>query len=638
MIAIRAHVCAGFQVALIIPYHLTSCRRKTTYVCCTAGQVDAVPNDDGDHFCSKKQFEVHHRNGKAIVVDLSLNGTFMFDDKGVAAQANFKTIAQERKWVAEQHPNPRLAKGKERILINGDVLFFRLSHTLSDLTQFVFSMGAGEHSDTSDGENSPKVSVPSGMNATGVRQYSDEDDDEDDWAPLPNLFGNEAQRTPQRADKTQGEASARSVHTMSPAGGCAQSTPSSHHKQAQATSERSEDAAFSPAASSMSSTKAGKQRATPSEGKGKPKNKSQLPSSNYKPLTLVASTSPTKPAALVQAVADVDEEGERSSSRKRMRDVESPSMDREGRRSEKSEKKQKDRATGTGQLAPPTKLVRIAQNDSSSLGAVATSVDGRGARGEGGEGGAGSKPQAAHDKAAKEQENAVKDRNRQREKEQASRGKEREQRQSEKDDEKEEQGKRVREREQEDRRTKERARDDRERAREREQLQTLQQKLISTESELAKSKREAGSELKSTSAFQAELLKKKERLETDLEISVAAQTRLRDSEKCLTEKVEELKLETLKLKKDAATARSAGAQVKELERQLALFKAEAATQQMQRHEHEKDRQALNARVLSAEQTAKDSTSKLDAAEGCVLPLFPLSHALTNNKSCLARVL
>ena len=92
--------------------------------------VEAEQDKRGSFFCSSIQFELRHADGRATVVDRSANGTFLNIDEAGFADANaaapsgvFKTPKQEQTWLKAQFPNPRLVKGADTDIADGDALY-----------------------------------------------------------------------------------------------------------------------------------------------------------------------------------------------------------------------------------------------------------------------------------------------------------------------------------------------------------------------------------------------------------------------------------------------------------------------------------------------------------------------------------
>ena len=105
--------------------------------------VEAEQDKRGNFFCSSIQFELRHADGRAKVVDRSANGTFLNIDEAGFADANaaapsgvFKTLKQEQTWLKAQFPNPRLVKGADTDIADGDALFIRLSNRLNELKKY----------------------------------------------------------------------------------------------------------------------------------------------------------------------------------------------------------------------------------------------------------------------------------------------------------------------------------------------------------------------------------------------------------------------------------------------------------------------------------------------------------------------
>ena len=272
--------------------------------------VEAVPNRSGEYFCSATQFELRRRSGRSFVVDLSTNGTFLNLDE-VAAERAFRTQRDERTWLAQQNPDPKLKRGCEEQIFNGDCLFLRPSHDLRKFKKFVFHDGPGEDSDTSDGEGEDSRDVvPSSLNDDGMQaQATNEDDDDEDWAPLPGLFS-----------VTEAVAAAKAPVVPSSTGKSPATThqaPASGRRSIHSTSEQpGEEAKAGPGSASDTAGKHVPAASAGAAGKGTNKKDRARAAGNYQPLTIIASNSAAKSA---QEPAEAP-----SSSRKRVHEAESP--------------------------------------------------------------------------------------------------------------------------------------------------------------------------------------------------------------------------------------------------------------------------------------------------------------------------
>ena len=152
----------------------------------------AQANRAGSHFCSTIQFQLRHHDGKTWGVDSSQNGTFLNLDESAAADA-FTTFKQEQKWLNEQNPDPRLAKGDGQEIFDGDQIYFRLSFDRGKFTRFVFYRGpGGTDSDTSEGEDEQCAAMKQGVTASrrlsdrekSVRQQHSREDDDGEERPI----------------------------------------------------------------------------------------------------------------------------------------------------------------------------------------------------------------------------------------------------------------------------------------------------------------------------------------------------------------------------------------------------------------------------------------------------------------------
>lgn len=253
--------------------------------------VEAVPNRSGEYFCSATHFELRRREGRSFVVDLSTNGTFLNLDEAAAERA-FRNQRDERTWLAQQNPDPKLKRGCEEQIFNGDCLFLRLSHDLCKFKKFVFHDGPGEDSDTSDGEGEDsRHVVPSSLDdGRHAQATNEEDDDEGNWAPLPGLCSG-----------TNAVAAAKAPVIPSSTGKGAAATPCPHHASAgrrsmHSTSEPPGEDANGP--DSVSNT-AGTHVPAASAGAGvkgnKIKDKARA-AGNYQPQTIIAGNSAAKSA------------------------------------------------------------------------------------------------------------------------------------------------------------------------------------------------------------------------------------------------------------------------------------------------------------------------------------------------------
>ena len=277
--------------------------------------VEAVANRAGDYFCSAVQFELRHRDGRSVVIDKSTNGTFLNLDDAAAEKA-FRSQRDEKAWLAQQNPDPKLKKGREEQIFDGDCLFLRPDHSLDKFKKFVFRDGPGEDSDTSDGEGeaSDRV-VPSSLNddAGLAHATNEEEDDEENWAPLPGLFcGGKKSVAPAEAPVAPWST-----------GKCVQSTPSPHRALASArrgmgSSEASpaDEAQTSPASTSNTAGHHPAAAKASSSGKASNKRDKARATGNYQPLTIIASNPAARSA---QEPAEAV-----STSRKRAHEAESP--------------------------------------------------------------------------------------------------------------------------------------------------------------------------------------------------------------------------------------------------------------------------------------------------------------------------
>jgi len=277
--------------------------------------VEAVPNRSGEYFCSATQFELRRREGRSFVVDLSTNGTFLNLDEAAAERA-FRNQRDERTWLAQQTPDPKLKKGREEQIFSGDCLFLRPSHDLCKFKKFVFHDGPGEDSDTSDGEGEDSHHVvPSSLDDDHRRDCAqatnEDDDDEENWAPLPGLFSGTKAVAAAKAPVVP------SSTVKSPTTTPAKDSPASGRRSMHSTSEQpGEEAKAGPVSAWNTAGKHVPAASAGTAGKGTTKNDRARAAGNYQPLTIIASNSSAKSA---QEPAEAP-----SSSRKRAHEAESP--------------------------------------------------------------------------------------------------------------------------------------------------------------------------------------------------------------------------------------------------------------------------------------------------------------------------